>query len=137
MKAKRAISLFVFLIIIFVLFFIIDLKKNELTPPQRHQSIPKDAVWAGGVDGGFWFKVIELKKNNVLRIIIYHDFTGEIEIDSYFILKPNRSFDYFKNKDIYKLISHFNGNDIVLKFKDKDLFYLTPIIQSNNKNTYN
>ncbi|MCK6612178.1 MAG: hypothetical protein L6Q78_14200 [Bacteroidia bacterium] len=53
--------------------------------PSRHRSVPKYAVWSGGVDGGFWFDYIESKTQNKVHLKIFNDYSGELVLDADFL----------------------------------------------------
>lgn len=55
-------------------------------PPERAQGIPKDAVWAGGLDGGSWF-LCNKEKGFRYFCRIYNDYSGELEAKGDFIHK--------------------------------------------------
>lgn len=50
---------------------------GPISPPERVQGIPKDAVWAGGQDGGSWFLCIKVKKFRY-HCRIYNENSGKL-----------------------------------------------------------
>lgn len=75
-------------------------------PPQRLASIPPEAVWVGGADGGAW---IWCKKDGTRNFCtVYNEYTGEIWTSGHFVVKgkgrgdssEELKYDYFDGKQI-------------------------------------
>jgi hypothetical protein len=60
---------------------------RKVEPPARPASVPAEAVWAGGADGGSWILCSVDAENNVNRCTIYNDNSGEIELQGDFTLR--------------------------------------------------
>ncbi|RZJ75467.1 MAG: hypothetical protein EOO45_05510 [Flavobacterium sp.] len=77
------------IIIIFSLALIVIYFRNSeigCAAPERVKNIPKDAVWKGGVDGGFWFQAVSRDSLKAgYRFRIYSDYNGELIIDADFV----------------------------------------------------
>lgn len=75
--------------------------------PERAASIPKEAIWKGGVDGGYWFLFKSYKKESVDVVIYYED--GDIAEKGTF--KKVGNCDIASDK-IIESISFFDGGVI-------------------------
>lgn len=79
--------------------------------PTRASGVPPDAVWAGGADGGDWLRCRAANAQGTrFRCEIYHDFTGELEVDGHFALAPGISdtspvdwttFEFFDGRTVF------------------------------------
>jgi hypothetical protein len=54
---------------------------SEPEPPARPASVPANAVWAGGVDGGSFILLEPTKKANQYSARIYGDSAGDVMFD--------------------------------------------------------
>jgi hypothetical protein len=91
-------------------------------PPERKAGTPKDAVWAGGVDGGSW--ILCNKQDGIeYSCSIYNDFTGEL-IATGVYLHRKVSFDNKTKSVVIESLQHegelpsycfFDGRFIHLK----------------------
>lgn len=79
---------------------------SGINPPERLPSIPVEAVWVGGADGGAW---IRCKEDGVLNFCtVYNEHTGEVWADGRFVVKgqtqgvPSEElkYDYFDGQHI-------------------------------------
>ena len=52
-------------------------------PPERPDSVPKEAIWKGDCDGGNWIELVNIDKDNV-RFRIYRDWNGDLILDADF-----------------------------------------------------
>jgi hypothetical protein len=55
-----------------------------LFAPKRPESVPKEAIWKGSCDGGYWIELVSINKNNKYRFRIYQDWDGELLMDADF-----------------------------------------------------
>lgn len=58
---------------------------SEVESPKRLPSIPADAVWVGGRDGGAWILCRDDGARNFCTI--YNDASGEIWVKAFFVLQ--------------------------------------------------
>jgi len=52
-------------------------------PPEKPDSVPKEAIWKGGCDGGNWIELVTIDEDNV-RFRIYRDWNGDLILDADF-----------------------------------------------------
>ncbi len=55
---------------------------TQVTPPPRAVGIPMDAVWAGGTDGGAWFK--SRQQGRLYYCQVFNDQTGDVWAEGFF-----------------------------------------------------
>lgn len=58
--------------------------------PARQASVPKAAIWAGGVDGGSFIECDVDTAHNVNRCLAYNDHTGDVEGGGFYQLSGER-----------------------------------------------
>ena len=69
--------------------------KGSLTPPPRPHSVPLDAVWAGGAEGGSWIQCVLAKPQDaVYQCKVWEDYEGSVNAQGSFIL---RKYQWEKN----------------------------------------
>jgi len=51
---------------------------SKVTPPPKPSSVPANAVWAGGPDGGSFIECDVDAEHNVNRCLAYNEFTGDV-----------------------------------------------------------
>jgi len=102
------------LLLIVTIFSGCDNSRNDNQIRERPQSVPKNAIWVGGDDGGVYLIIEKNKKDklNIYRAIIYHsigevDYKGKLSINS----KKNPFFD-INNKELY---SGWDGDTLYLQ----------------------
>lgn len=79
---------------------------SEVEPPERLATIPPEAVWVGGADGGAWILCREDGGRNFCTI--YNDNSGEVWVRGYFVLegsargvsKQELRYDFFDGERI-------------------------------------
>lgn len=59
-------------------------------PPEKPRTVPVEAVWSGGCDGGDWIELVEIKKN-AYRFRIYQDWNGELKMDADFFFNDEKT----------------------------------------------
>jgi hypothetical protein len=82
---------------------------SKVEAPQRHASIPAEAVWAGGPDGGSWILCEPLTNNSANRCTVYHEHTGEVVKTGLFVARDTHKavprnqlvYDSFDGERIY------------------------------------
>ena len=81
--------------------------------PTRFYNIPKSAVWIGGVDGGFWFNVVDIDSiKKTYRFKIYNDYNGELVMDADFVKDSICNNEYPLSKEVLKEIMLFEFDKI-------------------------
>ena len=121
MKNKKPLypSLIILSSIVFILivaFCILFNTLGEWAPPVKPEKVPKEAVWAGGVDGGCFF-LLQSELSDTSHFTIYNDFTGDIWYNGYFYCDKN-DFERISKMDWYELVECYNG--LYLFMKDPD-----------------
>lgn len=59
----------------------------EVVAPQRPISVPSEAVWAGGLDGGAWIRCSYEPEENANWCTVWNDTNGEILSSSLHVLR--------------------------------------------------
>lgn len=111
-KIKYILFLLIFIIVIIA---VIKIEFNSFNGyRERPAKVPKTAIWAGGVDGGYWFDFVDYDKNSKeYLIIILEEKRGEVILDGKFI--QNESCDNLpRDNKILNKINYFANNEIVL-----------------------
>jgi len=112
---------FIFIFIIFA-YFIIDYLFNScyVIAPERISSIPPEAVWAGGPDGGSWFLCKkESGRDDLYSCVIYNDFTGTVWSKGLYVLRryewneAKKQAEYFPAEPVESLQYVFYGGSII------------------------
>ncbi len=106
-----------FYLVLFVPVIFLSCKEKNLLDKYRHQSIPNEAIWTGGSDGGYYIEVIEAK-NNEVRIRTYWYSTG-LETDANTVIM-----DYNQNN------LNFVKNNLLIR-KNKTDVYVVPLINNS------
>jgi hypothetical protein len=107
MKSDRCIKKYLSILMVISLTGFINNCTNQTRAdysyPERLKTIPKSAIWFGGVHGGFW---IRCRENNLkISCTIYDDVTGDVIYSGPFKLEKgsiklsdlqkSENFDYF------------------------------------------
>ena len=130
-------------IILVLSIFLISCEYSPPDPPERAQGIPKDAVWAGGLDGGSWF-LCNKTKIFTYYCRIYNDYSGDIEAKGVFIHKSIYWNDKKKEAVISALsadkplspYSYYDGYNIALENNETlvpDGWIIHPFNKKNGK----
>ncbi len=82
--------------------------------PLRPKTVPNEAYWAGGVDGGNWFLISSAGQNRY-NVKIWNDFTGDLEGKGIFELKKDDRIDASGST----AASFWDGNSIYLENKSR------------------
>lgn len=91
-------------------------KIEENSIPKKPVDVPESAFWKGGLDGGYWFDLLNLNVNQrQAEIAIYDDYYGKLVIQKKFILGCDTKFDFSQLADY---IDFFNGIQIGLTVVD-------------------
>lgn len=91
-------------------------------PPNRPSSVPQNAIWAGGCDGGNWIELISVDDEKY-RFRIYRDWDGELNMDADFI--PTECDPVDLNKD--------NWQDRVAYYAQRSDSSVAIILKGTNK----
>jgi hypothetical protein len=86
--------------------------------PEKKTNIPKSAVWYGGRSGGSWLDVIEVRGDQSFRLRVYEDFTGTMELDSWFALSSNCLDAKIPKGDFHSYVRGYDGVSVLLAMKD-------------------
>lgn len=85
-----------------------------LPPPERPKTVPANAVWAGGPDGGNWFNCKKIAKKWHYECSVYADFDGQLVDGGEYVLKSVHWDEENKEaivEEMDKLTINFNGFD--------------------------
>lgn len=85
---------------------------------ERQPRIPESAVWYGGKGGGSWIDAVETSNDQAFHLRIYHDFTGDKEVDTWFSLSANCQEYRIPLRDIHKVIKSYDGAAVALEMTD-------------------
>jgi hypothetical protein len=115
MKLLPGISLFISL---FVLSCGNGRSKNA---PPKPASVPDQAFWSGGKDGGQWYLIDSLDSNaKTIHCKIYSDHNGEMIDNNLFRLHCYLTESKINWKHLEDEIDSYDGEYILLKTKDAD-----------------
>jgi hypothetical protein len=114
MKIRIALAAIVTLSFIAFIYYTINYK---IRPPQRLSSIPPTAFWVGGSDGGQWYNIVRMISRNKFKIAIYNDFTGQLDVDTTFILNKECDIKEMDSLHLVQKINFYDGERIFLKDK--------------------
>lgn len=123
MKNKKTpyISLIILSSVVFVLIITFCIWLNTLekwVPPAKPAKVPKEAVWAGGVDGGC-FLLLQSEFSDTSHFTIYNDFTGDTWYDGFFYCNKN-DFEHISKMDWRELVECYNGLYLFMKDPDNE-----------------
>jgi hypothetical protein len=98
-------------------------KFSDTYTPQRVSGIPKEAFWVGGADGGKWYLIVSINKEvHATHLKIYHDYTGELEVNKQFTLHCHTD-SILTLQDLKNYIDGFDGNRVYLSITNQDNEY--------------
>lgn len=84
---------------------------SEPVPPERPESVPPEAVWAGGFDGGVFIDCIEIKESDsCFDCVVYFDYSGDIWIRDTFCVDEGT----IRMDSLRHVYGGFVGQDIFL-----------------------
>ena len=92
------------------------------TPPVRPEIVPEDAVWAGGYDGGSFFRVVSAYSDTT-HFVIYYDGCGEVWCDGLFCC-DKKDFERISHLDWRELLLCYNGLLLLMKDPDDNKRYI-------------
>lgn len=104
------------LITIIFFLFVIVLTGCNLNTRQKPNSVPSEAKWIGGVDGGVWVQTKEKIQDGQYLIIVYSD-AGKLWVQDTFKIEKRCQTELPDSIDIIDLMSGFDGKDILLKIR--------------------
>lgn len=127
MKRSLKIVLWIIaLVLVSVVIFWFSVRVPNKDEPDRLSTIPKTAVWKGGVDEGFWFDVVNVDTvKKAYRIKVYNDYKGELVMDADFVKQDSCNAEYPLNKSVLEYVSYFEFDKIVMT-KDCNLKMIKP-----------
>lgn len=111
MKKKTLIILITLILLLGFLFFYIK-SITDCTIPERPSKVPKNAIWKGGKDGGFWFSFVNQQSNELIRLQIFNDYNGKMLLDANF--KPEGDCHLPTGKAVINEINYYDFQKIVL-----------------------
>lgn len=96
-------------------------------PPEKPLSVPAEAIWCGGCDGGNWIQLVSVQDTTSYRFKVFRDWDGALQIDA--IFKSEKMNDLLTLNNWQEKISHYNGHpsvdSLVCIYLSKDTNYLT------------
>lgn len=61
--------------------------RNEYLPPEKPKVLSENTVWFGDCDGGNWIQLVNInREEKLIRLKIYRDYDGILEMDANFKL---------------------------------------------------
>ena len=87
--------------------------KSESKP----DSVPENAVYIGGKDGGVWVYLKQMISKNQFKIAIYTQ-NGDFFIQDVFSFDCNCFQEYLSGKELFNTINAFDGQNFILNFTD-------------------
>ena len=81
-------------------------------PPVRPKSVPQDAIWAGGYDGGCFF-LLQSEYSDTSRFTVYEEHNGDIWYDGLFSC-GKKDFECIAKSEWSNLLKQYNGQEIVM-----------------------
>lgn len=113
MKKKTLLILILFVVVgLIITYYCI---RDTTGKPKRAANVPSNATWVGGVDGGVWFLISKTLSTKEFRIKIYNDFTGDMEVDTAFVLDSACSFKEFDSTTLINDLDAYDGKKVLLK----------------------
>jgi len=100
----------------YLAFLFIGCSSNEniKSVPEKNKSIPDNAFWSGGMDGGNWYLIDSIDQfKKEAKIIVYNEYDGKIIIEKLFKLNCKSDEDIDWN-NLNKQFSAFDGEKIFL-----------------------
>jgi hypothetical protein len=80
---------------------------------EKPANVPTSAVWKGGCDGGSWVELVDIRADTI-RFRIYHDWSGNLELDADFIYENCNGLKLTKANWI-EYVSDFDGIKLYTK----------------------
>ena len=88
---------------------------QDLQTRARPGTVPQNAVWKGGLDGGSFFKCEENGETSSVSCRVFNEFTGRVELSATYDISPLREeFRPWNIEAFYEKISGFDGRSIYL-----------------------
>lgn len=95
--------------------------------PERPLGIPKEAIWNGSCDGGYWIHLVGIEENKY-RFKIFVDYDSTVLMDADFVASDKcLGFDMPKDKSILKKVSVVEPEKILIKLGEGKFCSLNPI----------
>ncbi|MCD6066235.1 MAG: hypothetical protein K0S33_1061 [Bacteroidetes bacterium] len=92
--------------------------------PIRPVGVDPSAKWIGGVDGGYWIKVIQVINDTCINLRVFNDYTGKIEADKVFSAKAGTiELTRFDEKSIYGMFNFVTATQVSIKNNDDYILF--------------
>lgn len=85
--------------------------KSDAAIPERPQTVPANAVWVGGADGGDWISCV-VQQQHELRCAIYADTTGVLAEEGIYALDTAHLLSRYDQLDQFE---SYSSNGIYLR----------------------
>jgi hypothetical protein len=117
---KKLISIMIFLIVLIIpaLLYLKEKKEESQKVPKRLSTIPVQATWVGGVDGGNWYQITRVLRPNTFQIRIYNENSGQVETDTSFALNFECSLVHLDSLSLLKNIEGYDGEKVLLNLSE-------------------
>jgi hypothetical protein len=123
----KKLIIIILVLALFSFFFCKWFFNQPCDPPEKPDTVPITAVWKGDCDGGVWIDLVSIK-NNKFRFRIYHDWDGEILMDSDFVFEEEKYNELLDNNNWDELVCCYThsigpevGLRVVLRQKEKKI----------------
>ncbi|MFN8296123.1 MAG: hypothetical protein U0T69_07995 [Chitinophagales bacterium] len=105
-----------YLLIILLFTCIYSCNTQHNSSPKKPKSVPNNAFWIGGEDGGNWYSIVSIDSTTeTVHFIVYNDYTGEIELNKNLNLNCSSSKEVpIRWQNIESYIDCFDGKRIIL-----------------------
>jgi hypothetical protein len=95
--------------------------------PERPLGIPKEAIWNGGCDGGYWLHLISIEENKY-RFKIFVDYDSTVLMDADFVPSEKcLGLDMPKDRSILNMVSVVEPENILIKLDESKFCSLNPV----------
>ncbi len=89
----------------------ITFEEIEAAAPKKPKSVPTDAFWVGGIDGGnFIFVSKHEDKDSLFSVKIYNDYTGDLEYTGVLKYSGNKTIE--KSLNDHSLYQGWDGEKL-------------------------
>lgn len=109
------------LIIVFFLFalvvsIVLYITKKTMQKPEKPKTVPRTAIWDGGIDGGNWIDCKYADSlNNTFYCVVYEDYRGKILYEGIMKLEGEK----VRLGELQKTLGIYSGDEIYLKNNKK------------------
>lgn len=129
---KKLVFGFVIICTVFAIFLVLNppeitFEEVVTTAPSKPKSVPENAFWVGGIDGGSFILISEkVNADNVFSAQIYNDYTGDLEYSGMLkylgVIKDEKLLTdptFYQGWDGEKL--HLANGEYMSMYEDEDL----------------